>query len=427
MAQSSQPYPDCRESGKPAIARSEEHAATRYENDLNLLPLLDDIRCGKAVDALARFAKAYLGMFLEIDNSLPPRARVYELANDTLGDAVLAGFVAFLNHAQHQSPSQIATQHLAGQGNAAGFVLLAGADLVARRSVDELLDLPEATLESALACALINNTFESECWVLPLLQRRPALARESLAALWDALASSGASQLPALALVLRETPQLGAQLLVPVLRHWRNFDRRTLRDLLLTALACADRDALAALAAGELAQQQSMELRCRLYWLATAFLLAPREYGAELAGFAGRSKEKILPLLDFALAAMSPAAAAPLSLAPSALGQLIRIIAPKFPPQRDAFDNPCDNTLKVLRLFYPLAGAYGVAGEETVAELREVRVMRTWFGVLDYVAQLQRKQSGEGASLPGFEAFTSSLNQDGRLLGKRTWFDSRRH
>ncbi|UCE90187.1 MAG: hypothetical protein JSW10_05050 [Pseudomonadota bacterium] len=427
MGQSFQPFPDCREPGEPATVRSDEHAATRYENDVSLLPQLDDIRCGKAVDALARFAKAYLGMFLEIDNSLPPCERVYELVNDSLGDAVLAGFVALLNDQRHSGVPQIAATHLAGDSDAAGFVILAGADLIARRSIDEVLALPNATLEAALAYSVVNNTYESDRWVVPLLVARPAVVRASLGALWDSLTSAGASHLPALSLVLREAPQLGGQLVLPVLQRWHNFDKRTLRWLLLAALAHADRAQLAVVAAGALTQQQSMELRCRLYWLATAFLVAPQEYGAALAGFAGRSKEKILPLLDFSLAAMSPSDGAPQRLAPTALGQLIRIVAPKFPPQRDGFGDPCDNTLKVLRLFYQLAESDGAARHRVVQDLRDVRVMRTWFGVLDYVAQLQRLQAGDAPSMPGFEAFTANLKQDGRLLGKRTWFDSRPH
>ena len=427
MSQSFQPCPDDREPGKPATARSDEHAATRYENDVNLLPQLDDIRCGKAVDALARFAKAYLGMFLEIDNSRPPCERVYELANDSLGDALLAGFVALLNDQRHPGASQIAAAHLAGDSDAAGFVVLAGTDLIAGRSIDDVLALPDATLEAALAYSVVNNTYESDSWVVPLLVARPAVARASLGVLWDAFTSAGVSHLPALSLVLRETPQLGGQLVLPVLQRWHNFDKRTLRGLLLAALAHADRAQLAVVAAGALTQQQSMELRCRLYWLATAFLIAPQDYGAALAGFAGRSKEKILPLLDFSLAAMSPGHGAPLRLAPAALGQLIRIIAPKFPPQQDSFGDPCDNTLKVLRLYFALAASDAVAGHEIVQHLRDVRVMRTWFGVLDYVAQLQRLRRDDAASMPNFEAFSDSLKQDDRLLGKRTWFDSRPH
>ena len=51
--------------------------------------------------------------------------------------------------------------------------------------------------------------------------------------------------------------------------------------------------------------------------------------------------------------------------------------------------------------------------------------MRTWSGVLDYVAQLQRPEGSDAASMPDIEVFTANLKRDERLLGKRTWFESR--
>ncbi len=64
---------------------------TREENDQRLVNQHQTLSQAKALELLEPFAKAYLGLFIEIDSIFPPEQRIRFIAGDALADAIMQG------------------------------------------------------------------------------------------------------------------------------------------------------------------------------------------------------------------------------------------------------------------------------------------------------------------------------------------------
>jgi hypothetical protein len=364
---------------------------TRIENDRRLAGQLPEIRSGRASETLAAFAKAYLGLYLDIDNGLDPEDRVGLVASERLTEAVLEGFEASLARSDLPRPSEIAEGMSHSDPFPVGYSVLAGLDRLYRRSPGGVMALPDTTLGAGLCFHYANKTRHRDKWVEALLSERPQLAIKTLGELWSTLIVRRVDYLPAFQQVLggEDRAAIAGQLVLPVLRQWAVCKARVLKVLLHSALRHADHAQLMTLVEARLEEGASHDVRPRVYWLATAFLLAPERYGQVLADYCSRSREKALPLLDFAVAALSPDKGQQLKLPPAALGQLLRILAPAFPRNehmRGALD---ENSQKVLWLFDQLGEDTSVEAIGALNRLRRVRVMRTYADVLDRVETTQ--------------------------------------
>jgi hypothetical protein len=140
-----------------------------------------------------------------------------------------------------------------------------------------------------------------------------------------------------------------------------------------------------------------------------------------LADYCGRSKEKILPLLDFSVMVLMTDNEQRLPLTADTFCQLLRIIAPKFTPQQDRYGNLCDNTQKVMYLFYRLATNPDEDTESSIKRLRLVRVMKLYQSILDAVVSVHR-HCRQGKT-PEFEAFIAQLMDQNRVKAKLKWSD----
>ncbi|MCK5387518.1 MAG: hypothetical protein KAJ39_10035, partial [Gammaproteobacteria bacterium] len=114
---------------------------TRSENDETLLSQIDSIKTAENIQVLIPFAKAYLGMFYIIDKELPEKDKVKLLVNDALADAIICGFLASLNRKELPSIEKIAHAKAEQQEYAEGYVILAGLDLVAKKSLADINEL----------------------------------------------------------------------------------------------------------------------------------------------------------------------------------------------------------------------------------------------------------------------------------------------
>lgn len=353
------------------------------------------IAAGRAPEVLDPFAKAYLGLFLEIDDALPRDDRVRLLASEPLAEALLSGFEALLQRDDLPDPARIGQRLARGERYPLGYPVLAGVERRLARDPGSLLDLPPATLASALCFHFANTASHRHPWVATLLTERPDLCADALTRFWDPLREHTKEFLPGLRDVLRTegADALRGQLVPTLLEHWPASGHGVQRELLLTALRTLDHDLLLALARRRLAQGDA-DVKRRVYWLATAYLLAPREFAQPLLEYASRWREKTLPLLDFTCAVLGQERESGMAVAPATLAHLLRIIAPTFRRNAPATGGLDAVAGQVLSLFERLAADASDEAAAAVAGLRRVRVMGMYADVL---ADVQRRQSAARA------------------------------
>ncbi len=366
-----------------ARQRSEEKLAHRIE----------DIRRGRGPQALEPFAKAYLGMFLEIDDEIDPPERIEQLAAEPLASAIRAGFIAVLASKDLPTPADIGSRFARGERLALGYVVLAGVELLASTDRSALYDLAPETLATALCFNYINTPSHHFDWVADLLSARADVCASALGDLWDALLPTVTDHLPGLRQVLREpgAQSLRRRLVLPVLARWKHCKPTVLRELLLVGLRCADHDALLDLVRATTADIDEADVKRWIYWLACAYMLAPAEFEQTLTEYAGRWREKTLPLLDFSVAVLAQEQASELQIGPEQIALLLRIIAPTFRRNSPLTGGLDAVSAKVMELFERLANDSSDAAVRAVRDLQRVRVMRVYEDVIEDVASRQRK------------------------------------
>ena len=367
-----------------ARQRSKDHLANRME----------DIRHGRAPEVLEPFAKAYLGLFLEINDAIPPEKRVEELAAEPLASAIRDGFIAVLTRDDLPAPEDIGSRFVRGERLALGYVVLAGTDLAVDTGSAPFTELPAETLACALCFYHINTPSHHFAWVSDLLCQRADVCATALRGLWQELIPSVSDHLPGLRQVLRD-PQaesLRKQLVLPVLARWTHCKPTVLRELLLAALRHADHDALLELVRQQIAAVDEANVKKSVYWMACGYVLAPQEFATQLSEYAGRWREKTLPLLDFSIAVLNQERESGLSIGPEQIAHLLRIVAPTFRRnvlQTGGIDAVSAN---VMELFERLASDSSETSAQAIRDLRRIRVMRVYADVLDDVAS--RQQAG---------------------------------
>ena len=158
-----------------------------------------------------------------------------------------------------------------------------------------------------------------------------------------------------------------------------------------------------------------------MLWLATAFILDPEQYETTLLNYTGRSKEKIIPLVDFVYLILNDEEIRNLNMNSHALATLLRIIAPKVTPQEDRYGQICDNTRKVMFLFYLLTFAgepQSSQPDNTIDQLKQVRVMKLYTPILDYVEEVQ-----QASKKLTFDQFVTQLIEQQLIKAKIKRYD----
>ena len=395
-----------------------EHEVTRLENDRNLLPKLAAIRSGQDIESLERFAKAYLGMYLDIDNNIPPQDRIDILASPALAEAVQQGFEAVLNQADFPNEIQIADAMMNEQPIAVGYILLAALDLLTDDPRYAISKLPAATVRTALCFHYAAKTELQDKWFAQILAHRQDDVAQALMAFWQQLVTRDCDHLPGLYQIIgdQQYDAISRCVVLPVLASLSHCRKGVLRDLLHAALRVCDHAALATISDAALADWNRADPSRYVLWLTTAFLLQPAPYAIPLAEYCGHSKEKILPLLDFTVLVLLSDEQQRLPLPAEAYAQLLRVIAAKFAPQLDRYGNLSDITQKVMYLFYRLSTAADAMA--AIQHLGQVRVMKLYKEVLAFVSELHTR----GQTLT-FDAFLADLQVANAIKIRKKWSD----
>ncbi len=399
------------------------HAFTREQNNQRLANQYEAIANAEALELLEPFAKAYLGLFLEIDNSFSPEQRIRFIAGDTLVDAVMQGLARVIVLNSFPTATEIGKKMAEDECLDFGYVVLVSMDLCIKRtatSKEAFSSLSPQALSAALCFSYANSCDFRNTWVSKLIEYDRDLVTLTLQQFWLSQMDKGVRFLPGLSEQLRtkQGQQLVGDIILPILSGWTGYKKKILNILLAIALRYADAEKLLAVIENILATEQSLNPRMRMVWLTSAFILRPDDYWQQMVDYTYRSKEKLLPLLDFTIALLDE-----ITFETDTLTKIIRLIAPKFPPHIDDFGELAANPQKTLRLFYELANReQNIVGE--LQWLRSARVMKIVDPILDEVELLNRQKQHQ-RNLPDFDIFLTNLLNNGKLKERRSRFKNK--
>ena len=403
---------------------------TRLENDERLLSQLESIRTSENIQVLVPFAKAYLGMFYIIDSKLPAADKVRLLANKTLAEAIFQGFVASLKRSSLPTVEDIGSAMAEQKELPEGYVMLAGLDLLASATPEDIASLPGETLATVSGFYFSNKVNHKSHWFDYLFSHHKAMMVTNIGRYWVAMLKNNAVYLPGIDLVLGTAPDelMLEECVLPLLQHWENCKAKTLFRLLLQAFQYSDPQALLRVAEAKLAEEEKLSERAQLYWTATACFISPAKHYARLSAYTGRVKIKVMPLLDLINQAMLNKESK-IDFNDRLVADLLRLIAPIFPPQHHVYGSLGGldiNSKNVMLLFYALACSKSENVTHELKTLRKVRVMKIYSGVIDYLLEMQLRKTNEAAfAMPDFDAFLASLFENDLLQGKSNRFDLR--
>ena len=404
---------------------------TRAENDEKLLPQIDSIYTAENIKSLIPFAKAYLGMFYVIDNELEEKDKVKLLANDELAEAIFNGFLASLNRKEHPSIEKIGSATAEKKEYAEGYVVLAGLDLLAKNCLADIKNLDLGLIESAIGFHFSNKSGYQDIWFDYLLSEEKNKVVATLSKYWVSMLKNRAMYLPGKNLVLGDTPdiEITKKCVLPLLDHWTKCKIKTLSQLLYLAFKYSHKNDFFMVCERALENDKELTERARLYWIASAYLLEPDKYYSKLSSYVGRVKLKIMPLLDFVVSIMSIRDEININLNAKVVVQLLRMIAPVFPPQHHVYGaiGALDiNSKNVLLMFHFLVLTNDDNANNEIKSLRKARVMKIYSAVIDNMLELRmRNSNSENFSLPNFDEYIGMLIDEKCLHSRSNKFDLR--
>ena len=399
------------------------HASTREENDKRLANQHDALSRAESLALLEPFAKAYLGLFLEIDSSFSPEQRIRFIAGDALANAVIQGLTAVVTQPAVANIYDIGKKMAGAERLEVGYVVLVSMDLFLRQhqTPDEAFaKISPEMLSTALCFHYANSSEFRNVWVDNLIKYNPSLVTSTLQQFWQAQMDNGVRYLPGLGDLLKTDngQQLVGHIILPILSGWAGYKKKTLNILLAIALRHADATKLLPVIEHILETEKALKPRMRIIWLTSAFILAPDKYWQTMVDYTYRSKEKLLPLLDFTVALLDE-----ITLELNTLTKIIRLIAPKFPPHIDDFGALAANPQKTLRLFYEMANREKSISEQ-IKWLRSARVMKIVSPILDEIENLNRQKRCQSGAID-FNSFVSNMLNSGKLKERRSRFKNK--
>ena len=402
---------------------------TRTENDAALLSQIDAISTAENIKVLIPFAKAYLGMFYVIDKELAEKDKVKLLASNELAEAIFSGFLASLKLDTLPSVEALGHEKAENKEYAEGYVVLAGLDLIAKKSLDNISTLDTALLEQAIGFHFSNKSGYHDIWFDYLLDKEKDKVMVALSKYWVAMLKNKATYLPGKNLVLSDYPNVDViqYSVLALLENWSHCKHKVLAQLLHLAFKHSKEDGFLIVCEQVLENTEKLNERAHLYWLTSAYLLSPDKYFSRLASYVGRVKLKIMPLLDFVVLIIIDKNSIKVNV--KTLVQLLRMIAPVFPPQHHVYGaiGALDiNSKHVMLMFYQLALLNDDAVVQEIKSLRKARVMKIYSAVIDNLLELiMRKKNSESFSFPNFDEYIEVLIENNCLQGRSNKFDLR--
>jgi hypothetical protein len=249
------------------------------------------------------------------------------------------------------------------------------------------MDIDEQVLESLICFHYVDRNELPNQWMDYAAQQRAPLYSVALLRFWTAIQEAGVERYPGFREVLykEEFQQVLQHLALPALLNIRRIHKKLLPSLLLSAFKCVPHPHLLDACRQRLAEDKSMRVVHHVYWLCSAYLLAPQEFEGLLADYVGRTREKAVPMLNFIELILRNNASIGLTVSADMLASLLTMLAPKFRPVHDQFGRVDDNVEKIAWLFDLLGQDGSDCARQAVKRLRKIRVMRVYSEFLDKV------------------------------------------
>lgn len=279
----------------------EEQERNKAENLRWLMEDLEEIVNGSNLNKIVFLARIYFGHFIDVNRDIPPLDRIVESANPLVAKAASKGFIAILHNAKIQSPEEIGKSHTQSKQYYLGFPILSGMDLLAERSIDEILRLPDETLKAALAYHFANDNEPDRFWLKELIKKRPELSSDSLLAFWRPHLVKKSDHIPGLYQLANDESfgNIARLNVLPLLNEFPNAREYSLKTLLYSAFQYSEHSDLLDLSNKVLSQKGLVRGANRVYWYATGFLLDPDTFSDKLIRYIGKSEEKLELLINF--------------------------------------------------------------------------------------------------------------------------------
>jgi hypothetical protein len=402
---------------------------TRFENDERLLPQIESIKTADNIQVLIPFAKAYLGMFYVIDSELAAKEKVKLLANNELATSIFEGFLSSLSRNDLPSIEKIGHAMAEKKEFAEGYVILAGLDLIAKKSLADINDLNLELIEKAVGFHFSNKSGYSNIWFDYLISEHKEKIIPAICRYWVALLNNRATFLPGRNFILGNQPdiQIVQYCVLPLLENWSQCKAKTLSLLLQLAFKYSDKNDFLTVCENALNNDETLNEKTRLYWITAAYLISPDKYYTRLSDYVGRVKLKIMPLLDFVVLIMNDHNEINIEFNNKIVIQLLRMIAPIFPPQHHVYGalGALDiNSKNVMLMFYFLACSKDKNVTNEIKTLRKARIMKIYSAVIDNLLELHiRKNNEENFLFPDFDEYIATLVDNHCLEGRSNKFD----
>lgn len=358
--------------------------AEKLEGKEELLRSAADMRL------LEPFAKAYLGLYLDIDKSIEPDERVRLLVDEKFVDCIFQGFDATLHEDEIPTPEEIGVGMVDNVRIPIGFPILAGLDRMTANNPEEIESLSRKTLAAAICFHFANRSEIEDRWLEPVMKHHPGLIAETLCEFWLGMISAGTLYLPGFDAFIENAdmkPYIGDILLL-LLKNWGHCRKKFLYKLLHAALCVSDLEDLYKLATDVIQERTGQSNVLQVYWMATCFLIEPQKHEQELFDYMGVTREKVVPLLNFTVPLLCEGVPCKRAIPSSSLAKLLHMVSPRIAPHIDQFGRMEENAVKVRMLFDLIKEQSTEGAEEIITRLRKIRVMRNWSGTIDEIEKI---------------------------------------
>jgi hypothetical protein len=267
-------------------------------------------------------------------------------------------------------------------------------DILAERSMDAVIRLPDDTLRSALAFHYAVVSDEERNWVHMLFESHPLLTAEVLEHFWrvhllrDCEHIEGLYSLP----YDERMASIARRVSVQLLQSFPNCRFSHLRNLLNAALRHCNREELLELCRQALRRASGVRGEQRTLWYATGFALSPDEFSEKVKHYVGRDQGRAETLLGFLFPSwpeQHPSHGDELPI--SALATLISICGPIL-KNFNGIDSPTQN---VRGLIDRIAADTSPEAADILQRLKTQGRLTDWRELLTNAVFQQRRKSRE--------------------------------
>ena len=397
--------------------REEEQRTLRIQQ---LSEQLETIRSGAPTHALIFLAKVYFGLFYDVDLDGSPKDRLVALTDPEIAAAALDGFVAALQRSDIPLPKMIGEAQTEGQEYLCGFPVLAGLDVLASKSIADVLSLPESTLQSGLAFHYAIITEREREWVNPVFESLPGLAAEASTAYWRPQLAHNLKNIMGLyALVHEDVMKPVAQRVsLILLKDYPNAQEDNLELLLHAAFRNGDQQELLSYAHHILTHHSPLADENRALWYAVAFALDHDSVRSGLAEHIRGKDEQAARILNFLCPSHGIKADTTYPLSVVALTSLIAMMGPIFHPTNLSgsglmtIHGPEGAAYSIQSLIHGLAKEFSYEAFLALAGLRDDPALTAWHPEISYALADQTRQRRELAfRYPTASEVIETLNQ----------------